>query len=147
VRTFYEKKNVNMVIKKDIENTDLDKCLYISLEKLANVDEEEYVTSNSKKFCFIILGSSGGRIDHTLSTYHHVYKYLTYYSEQLSETEVFMISKSSLSVFLKSGGNIIDSSDKIQNKTFGYSIIPIYGESNVKIYDNIENNKDFKGTI
>jgi hypothetical protein len=58
-----------------------------------------------------------------------------------------MISKCSLSVFLKSGGNIIDSSDKIQNKTFGYSIIPIYGESNVKIYDNIENNKDFKGTI
>ncbi len=136
-----------MVIKKDIENTDLDKCLYISLEKLANVDEEDYATSNSKKFCFIILGSSGGRIDHTLSTYHHVYKYLTYYSEQLSETEIFMISKCSLSVFLKSGCNIIDSSEKIQNKTFGYSIIPVYGESNVKIFDNVENNKDFKGTI
>lgn len=136
-----------MVIKKDIENTDLDKCLYISLEKLSNVDEEEYLTSNSKKFCFILLGSSGGRLDHTISTYHHVYKYLTYYSEQLSETEVFMISKSSLSVFLKSGSNIIDSSDKIQNKAFGYSIIALNGESNVKVYDNIENNNDFKGIV
>lgn len=145
VRTFYEKKNVNMVIKKDIENTDLDKCLYISLEKLANVEEDDFTCTNQKKFCFIILGSSGGRIDHTMSTYHHVYKYLMYYSEQLSDTEVFMISKSSISVFLKIGTNIIDSSEKIQNRNFGYSIIPLYGEVNVKIYDNIENSSESKG--
>ena len=134
-----------MVIKKDQDNTDLDKCLYISLEKLGVLDIfNDPQNSNKKKTAFIILGSSGGRIDHTFSTYHHVYKYLNLYNEQLSETEIYMISKSSMSVFLKNSVNEIESSDVIQNKNYGYSIIPIYGEANVSITDS--DNNDSKGT-
>jgi thiamine pyrophosphokinase len=125
-----------MVIKKDQDNTDLDKCLYISLEKLGVLDIfNDSQNANNKKTAFIILGSSGGRIDHTFSTYHHVYKYLNLYADQLSETEIYMISKSSISVFLKNGVNVIESCDIIQNKNYGYSIIPIYGEATVNISD------------
>jgi hypothetical protein len=46
-----------------------------------------------------------------------------------------MISKSSVSVFLKNGVNVIESCDIIQNKNYGYSIIPIYGEATVNISD------------
>jgi thiamine pyrophosphokinase len=144
VKAFYEQKKVNMVIKKDLENTDLDKCLYISIEKLAYGMEESNL-SNNKRFCFIILGSSGGRLDHTISTYHHVYKYLSYYPEQLAETEIFMVSKSSISVFLRNGTNIIDSSDKIQNRSFGYSIIALHGEADINVTDDTEKPDDTKG--
>ena len=149
VKQFYDVKKVSMVIKKDQDNTDLDKCLYISMERLGALEEDDSQLNNfnSKKYSFIILGSSGGRIDHTFSTYHHVFKYLNSYPEQLSETEIFMISKSSMSVFLKNGVNYIDSSEIIQNKTFGYSIIPIYGEANVKVSDNINNFQHFKGIV
>ena len=135
-----------MVIKKDQDNTDLSKCLYISMEKLACIEDEDNLPSISKKFCFIILGSSGGRIDHTISTYHHVYKYLTFYADQLSNTEIYMISKSSMSVFLKNGINIIDSSDKLQNRAYGYSIIAVNGETIVKVNDDIEMENESKGT-
>jgi thiamine pyrophosphokinase len=136
-----------MVIKKDTENTDLDKCLYISLEKIGSLDLFNNTSPNSseKKTAFIILGSSGGRIDHTFSTYHHVFKYLNLYSEQLSETEIYMISKSSMSVFLKPGTNNVESCELIQNKNYGYSIIPIYGESTANITDS--DNSDNKGII
>lgn len=133
-----------MVIKKDQDNTDLDKCIYISIEKLACIEDEDSIPRVSKKFCFIILGSSGGRIDHTISTYHHVYKYLTSYSDQLSDTEIFMISKCSISVFLKNGVNVIDSSEKIQNRIYGYSLIPLLGETNVQVFDDFDIENNFK---
>lgn len=110
------------------------------MEKLACIEDPFC----SKKSSFIILGSSGGRIDQTISTYHHVYKYLNLYSDQLSDTEIFITSKSSISVFLKKGTNIIDSSEKIQNRAYGYSIIPMYGETNVKVFDNFEMENEFK---
>ena len=116
------------------------------MEKLACIEDEDNLPSISKKFCFIILGSSGGRIDHTISTYHHVYKYLTFYADQLSNTEIYMISKSSMSVFLKNGINIIDSSDKLQNRAYGYSIIAVNGETIVKVNDDIEMENESKGT-
>lgn len=138
-----------MIIKKDQDNTDLDKCLYIAIERVGALEEDDsqFNNFNSKKYSFIILGSSGGRIDHTFSTYHHVFKYLNCYSEQLSDTEIFMFSKSSMSVFLKNGVNYIDSSEIIQNKIFGYSIVPIYGEANVKVSDNTNNFLDSKGFL
>lgn len=134
-----------MVEKKDQDNTDLDKCLYMSLEKIGNLDifNSNTINQNEKKTAFVILGSSGGRIDHTFSTYHHVFKYLNLYSEQLSETEIYMISKSSMSVFLRNGLNIIESSELIQNKNYGYSIIPIYGEASICLSDS--DNTESKG--
>ena len=135
-----------MVKKKDLDNTDLDKILYISMEKLANFEEFED-QNQKKKFSFIILGSSGGRLDHTFSNYHYVYKYLSLYPDQLSDTEIFMISESSMSVFLKNGVNIIDSSEMLLNKIYGYSIIPINGEADIKIFDNDDNSIEVKSKI
>ena len=40
----------------------------------------------------------------------------------------------------------IDSSDKLQNRAYGYSIIAVNGETIVKVNDDIEMENESKGT-
>jgi hypothetical protein len=88
----------------------------------------------SKKFSIIILGASGGRIDHTFSCYSQVYKYLENYAYQFKETEIFMLSKSSCSVYLKPGLNKIITSSTWEKKQEGYSVIPI-NEASIEVWE------------
>jgi hypothetical protein len=85
------------------------------------------------------LGASGGRIDHTFSAYSQVYKYLENYSFQFKETEIYMLSKSSCSVYLKPGFNKIITSSTWEKKTEGYSVIPINGQANIDVVEDETN--------
>lgn len=147
VQEFYKQKGVKLLQRADQDTTDLEKCLYLSLEKISekasNQDRTyaEEITEN-KKFSIILLGSSGGRIDHTYSTYSQVWKFLTSYPEELRETEVIMLSKSSCSVYLKPGQNDIIMPSKYDNKEEGYSVIPLFGEGKITVseQENYEEN-------
>jgi len=138
VRQFYKERKVEEIVKTDQDNTDLDKCIYLAIEHLGVLEKS---SNENKKSCFIILGSCGGRIDHTFSTYHHVYKYLE--NELDLDIEFLMISKTSISVYLKAGTNIINFDSKQVNFVNGFSIIPILGKCTIKIYNDI-NSSAFK---
>lgn len=174
VQDYNTQKNVKMIMKQDQDTTDLEKCLYVSLEKISEIsvetDSENYnynnnyninkytnllsnsidienVNKNLKKFSIIILGASGGRIDHTFSAYSQVFKYLNMYSYEFNETEILMISKSSCSVYLKHGRNIIYLSKDWEKKNQGFSIIPLFGEGKLIIYEDEEIEKNKSGII
>lgn len=129
----------------DQDTTDLEKCLYVSLEKISEItndgnDNFDNHTNETKKFAILVLGSSGGRIDHTFSTYSHVIKYLNTYNYQLSTTDIFLLSRSSCTVYLKPGVNSIKTSKTFENREEGYSVIPLFGEGKISIDE--ENSKD-----
>jgi len=171
VQEFYAKKNVKMFMKQDQDTTDLEKCLYVSLEKLSEIqgdndnegfnydyrnynkcnetefNSNEYIEikKNKKKYSILILGASGGRIDHTFSAYSQVFKYLNKYSNEFSHTELLMISKSSCSIYLKPGKNIVYLSKIWEKKNQGYSIISLFGEGKLKIYENEETDNNKSG--
>lgn len=117
----------------------MEKSLYVSLEKLSEVacdkEGDGYIGEClRKKYAIIILGASGGRIDHTFSSYSQVYKYLNQYENELSETDIFMLSKSSLSFYLKPGvTNNVITSKIFENREEGYSIIPIFGKGKISV--------------
>jgi hypothetical protein len=118
----------------DQDTTDLEKCLYVSLEKICEIDTC-IQSDQGKKFSILILGASGGRIDHTFSAYSQVYKYLENYSFQFKEAEIYMLSSSSCSVYLKPGVNKIITSSTWEEKEEGYSIIPINGQANIEVIE------------
>jgi thiamine pyrophosphokinase len=122
---------VKLLYRIDQETTDLEKSLYVSLEKIAEFSSNN--TDDNKTYAIVILGASGGRIDHTFAAYSQVYKYINNYQYELGQIEIFLVSKSSVSVYLKNGLNKVISSSKFQNKANGYSVIPLFGEVNVSI--------------
>lgn len=140
-----------MLQRSDQDTTDLEKCLYLSLEKISekacdlNRDYSDEL-SNKKKFAIILLGSSGGRIDHTFSTYSTVWKFLTVYKKELRDIEVIMLSKSSCSVFLKPELNDIIMPVLYDNKEEGYSIIPLFGDGKIDVSEQ-EDYKENVGNI
>jgi thiamine pyrophosphokinase len=169
VQEFFSKKSVKMFMKQDQDTTDLEKCLYVSLEKISeiqveseseseseninynyfpsnkkNIDSANYqnyydnLRKNKKKFSILILGASGGRIDHTFSAYSQVYKYLNMYSNEFIDIEILMMSKSSCSIYLKPGKNVVFLTKTWEKKNQGYSIIPLFGEGKLTIYENEE---------
>ena len=141
MKDFYEKHQVPTVIKHDQDSCDLEKCLYMAIEKLGEIEDcycKNGVNLGKKENSLIIFGSSGGRIDHTFSTFHCVFKYLNTYYEQLVNTEIYMVSKKSVSVFLTKGLNLINNFKVPSKFEVGYSIIPIYGEGNIKVYEKNE---------
>lgn len=174
VQEFYSKKSVKMFMKQNQDTTDLEKCLYVSLEKISEIQVEsdsemgdfnyfsgnqkinetsynqndyENIKKKKKKFAIIILGASGGRIDHTFSAYSQVYKYLNMYSFEFIDTEILMMSKSSCSVYLKPGKNIVFLTKTWEKKNQGFSIIPLFGEGKLTIYENEETEENKNGNI
>ncbi len=139
VAEFYTNAGVKLFKRLDQDTTDLEKCLYVSREKLCEYETGEQ-SEVGKKFSIIILGASGGRIDHTFSCYSQVYKYLENYSYQFKETEIYMLSKSSCSVYLKPGMNKIITSSTWEKKQEGYSIIPINGEASIEVWEDDKSN-------
>ena len=115
----------------DNDTTDLEKCLYVSFEKIS----ESQSDSQDEKNAIIILGASGGRIDHTISAYSNVYKYLNTYSEQQLHADIFLASKSSFSVYLNNGCNRIIPSMEWENKKQGYSVIPMFDEGSINVIE------------
>lgn len=140
IQEFYKNKGVKLFKRVDQETTDLEKCLYVSLEKICEYDTSVQFQGSGKKFSIIIFGASGGRIDHTFSAYSQVYKYLQNYSFQFKETEIYMLSKSSCSVYLKQGYNKIITSNTWEKKSEGYSVIPINGQATIDVIEDEVNN-------
>lgn len=129
VRDFMKQQKVKMLRKDDEQTSDLSKCLYYSLEKISeysgNFNSEKEFSSNKKKFSIILFNASGGRIDHTISTFNSVYQYMMNYSYVLTDTEVYLVSKSSMSVVLKEGNNVIFPSAFNEDKSEGYSLMAL----------------------
>lgn len=117
--------------RQDSDTTDLEKCLYVSLEKISTfeTDNEELY----KKYSIIFLGASGGRIDHTFSVFSQVFKYILKFPDVREKAELIMLSKSSCSVYLRPGLNKIITTNFLENKKQGYSLIPINGEASIEI--------------
>jgi thiamine pyrophosphokinase len=131
VLEYYKNNFVKILYRNDCDTTDLEKSLYVSLEKISdicanNINEEKY-------YSIIILGASGGRVDHSYAIYSQVYKYINVYNFGLGQTDIFLMSKSSISVYLKSGDNKIVSSVNIQNRDYGYSIVSLLGEAKINV--------------
>jgi thiamine pyrophosphokinase len=138
VKDFYlKKKEIIFYHKKETEITDLDKCIYVAIEKQGVIlDSNNNMNINQKKTCFIILGASGGRLDHSIGTFHHVYKYINLFDQALNNTDIFMVSKSSTSIYLKNEfKNEILTNDKVINKIYGYSLVPFQGETTVRLVE------------
>lgn len=151
VRDYYKAKNVKLLMRIDQDTTDLEKCLYVSLEKISekasdlsnNFDEDHL---DRKRFSIILLGSSGGRIDHTFSCYSQVWKFLVNYPDELADTEVIMLSKSSCTVYLKPGLNNVILPTTYDDKEEGYSVIPLFGEGRIAVSED-ENYEDTVGKL
>ncbi len=134
VQEYYEQRNVKLLYRYDQDYTDLEKCLYFSLEKLA-----ENYKNGTKSNSIIILGSSGGRMDHTFSTYSQVLKYISNYSFEMKQTDIILISKSSLSIYLKPGINKLILPVSMRGDNRDYSVIPLLEEVKVNVHEVEEN--------
>jgi thiamine pyrophosphokinase len=120
--------------KNEYSTFDLDKCLYYSLEKISeNVPHDSYSLDHNKTSAIFILGVSDGRLDHTFSVLQNVHKYIG--SNFAMKTEFYMVSKSSMTVFLKNGANSIKPSEKYLNRGDGYSLVPLQDNINIKLVE------------
>ncbi len=108
------------------------------MEKISDICANN--TADEKYYAIIILGASGGRVDHSYATYSQVFKYINVYSYELGQTDIFLMSKSSVSVYLKPGDNKIISSTNLMNKEYGYSIVSLFGEAKISVKEIEENN-------
>lgn len=139
VSEFYKKNQVNLIVRKDSRTTDFEKCLYIALEKVSDM-QNEFEFDYDPDFNIIILGASGGRIDHTFN----IYKLSCKYSEKfrdLIKAKFFLVGESSLSLIVSGKSeNVITCSDW-ENKDAGFSILPISGMSDVKVVQEDANGK------
>jgi thiamine pyrophosphokinase len=133
---YYKNKNVKELQRLDTDTTDLEKCLYVSLEKISTFETDG--EDLRKKYSIIFLGASGGRIDHTFSVFSQVFKYLLKYPDVREKAEFILLSKSSCSVYLKSGLNVILTSNFLENKHQGYSLIPVDGEAYIEVSDDTD---------
>lgn len=104
-------------------------------------NEEEDSEYNSTDYNLLILGASGGRIDHTLNVYRLSCKYNERFRD-LINAKFYLLGESSLSLILNPKFiNEIDCSTwPLKNN--GYSILPISGSANI----HIEEFNDFDGT-
>jgi thiamine pyrophosphokinase len=119
VQKFFESRKIKQISKN--KQSDLNKCIYYSLEKISEMAGNEYNGGDSKKFSIFILGACCERIDSILSILYNVHQY--YNSSYSNNTEFYIISKYSICAFLKNGVNYITPSLKWTNPELGYSII------------------------
>jgi hypothetical protein len=125
----------------DSETTDLEKTLYFCLEKMAEnshstLDKNDFFqTEKTLKSCIYVYYDSNDRIDFTFSVYNDIHKFLNQYKNDLETTDTFLVSGSSMSIFLKEGVNIIYPSEKLENKNLGYSLVTLNGEAKCKLYE------------
>lgn len=102
---------------------------------------ESSFNSSNGKFLIIILGATGGRFDCTLSTVYSVMRCFNTYDASLCPTEIMMVSKSSATVILKPGVNFVKRSLEFELKEEGFSVVPLIGQGNVKVYEINEKEK------
>jgi len=137
VREYFQKTGAKEIQKKDEDTPDLYKCLYVTLERISEVFCED-----DEKYSVIILGSSNGRFDETLSYFHNVFQLMDSYT-QIGNTEIFMLSKSTMSVFLKNGVNLITPSVTLENRDEGYSVIPLQDPVSIKVTESLNNKEQY----
>ena len=130
VQEFFKSRNTKQIYKSNECSDDLNKCLYLSLEKISENYQE---CLNKKQYSVIILQAGTGNLDTTLNTFSSILQYFKNYPTQLFSTEIFLMSKSSIMTFLKSDLNIITPSLKWINHDDGYSIIPLHDTINTKV--------------
>lgn len=133
---------MRQLTRKDTDSCDLEKSLYMALEKVSELScDEDSDYSLENHYGLVILGSSGGRFDYTINTFSMAYKYHNRF-QKVGKTDIYMMSKSSCSFYLKvDATNVITCTDR-ENTEEGYSITSLTGEASACIceYD-AENNR------
>ena len=107
---FYTKKGVDIIGRLDPGISDFEKCLYIAIEKISeyetNNETNDYIQSH-----IVVIGASGGRIDHTFNIYQISCKY-NQILKDTTKSLLYLVGDSSCSLFLDMKDvNIINFSD------------------------------------
>jgi len=136
-------KEIKLIWKKEQKTSDLDKCIYCALEKISSGTNNISSESDKKPYSIILLGASGGRIDHSMATFQSVHNYPSQYCVELANTEIYLFSKSSFCVFLKSGVNVISPSKKYENREEGYSIMSLLEPTYIQVSETEKDKETF----
>jgi thiamine pyrophosphokinase len=131
VLKYFENKNAKILLKNEEASPDLNKCLYFSLEKISENVCNNYIDMASGKSCSIYLLGVGDRFDYTVSLLQTVNQYVTTFFSL--KTEFYIISKTSIAVFLKKGVNYIKPYHDNQQQSQGYSIISICDKAELNL--------------
>lgn len=128
IKDYYVEKGAKLAFRSDLDTTDIEKAIYVALEKISE-------SQNIQKTAIFIIGS-GGRVDHSYSTFGSVYKYHNDYKEL--NTDVFMVSCSSISMFLAPGINKLITSKVLELREEGYSLICFGSKGLLKLLETAE---------
>ena len=122
----YYKDKGTSILQNDSQTTDYEKSLYFALEKISSYGNEEIKTH------IIVVGASGGRLDHSMNNYQISCKYDQILKEN-TKSLLYLVGESTISLFLDMQNlNIIKI--PIDKYCHGYSLIPF----NCEIVSNLE---------
>lgn len=132
-REFFESKKVEINYRVDPTTSDFEKSLYIALERISALEQNEASDFNHPFHSnIIIVGASGGRFDHTLNVYNISSKYCRIFKET-TNASFYLLGESTLSMFLdKKAANAINFG-KWENTAKGFSLTSLSGKAQISI--------------
>lgn len=117
VREYYASRNSEISKDPDQYSTDFGKVLKKIRER----------STGSKSADVLILGSLAGRVDHAVGILHR----LQQESKEHPQTQLWLLSESSLSFILKEGKSIVHFESVSSRFTHNVGILPIYGPAKI----------------
>eukprot|EP00210_Caulerpa_lentillifera_P003867 g3694.t1 len=113
VRHFYESRGVEVRdLSSDQDTTDTDKCILYLKEKLPEIDQRQIV---------MIVGSLGGRLDHTLANLNTLHRF--------PDLDMVMIGEGNCARLIKEGRSKIQVDREIEGPKC--AIVPLNGSARV----------------
>ena len=131
------------ILKSEESSSDLNKCLYYSLENISEKGNYDFRSNGMSKFNAIFILGVGEKFDETYIILQSVNQYLNTVSS-LNNTEFYLVSQSSMFVFLKNGENVVTTSTKWEDRKQGYGVLPLQDNISVKISEYKLNQKKFE---
>lgn len=119
----YKSKGVEFIERLDPGISDYEKCLYLSIEK-ASEFQTKSESDDIINTIIIVIGASGGRIDHTFNIYQISCKYMQMLIDTI-KLKIYLIGDSSLSILLDCKDDNTLYYSEWNNKNKGYSLLPL----------------------